>query len=189
VGVLWSSIDQDLDRTKQALQYHRTEFEAEALLASTRATAQWQDEVWSKLNSKLPADDTAAKILMIPHSKNTMFYGRDEYLQELKTHLNDRIPEESDSLRSVALTGMGGVGKTQIALEYAYRYRDLFSHQFWLYAENEVSLAESFASIATALGCSHRSGNLQKNIEIVRDWLNKTCEICRYILMALLIYC
>jgi tetratricopeptide (TPR) repeat protein/DNA-binding XRE family transcriptional regulator len=52
----------------------------------------------------------------------------------------------------VAICGIGGVGKTSLAAEYAYRYRDHYAGVFWCPAERRVGLLTSLAEIAVGLG-------------------------------------
>lgn len=54
-------------------------------------------------------------------------------------------------LRSFALCGLGGTGKTQIAVEYVYSRRDKFQAVFWVSADDKTILAEEFAHIAIDL--------------------------------------
>src|SRR3954447_5931701 len=51
----------------------------------------------------------------------------------------------------VALVGLGGMGKTQIALEYCYRNRPLYQYIFWVKAESESLTQSSFEKIARLL--------------------------------------
>ncbi|MBO0790906.1 MAG: tetratricopeptide repeat protein, partial [Ktedonobacteraceae bacterium] len=54
-------------------------------------------------------------------------------------------------LQPVALCGLGGIGKTQVALEYAHRYASEYRAIFWLAAENAESLIPSVQQIAEQL--------------------------------------
>ncbi|XTI90165.1 hypothetical protein V2W45_1344883 [Cenococcum geophilum] len=51
----------------------------------------------------------------------------------------------------VALTGLGGVGKTQLMLHYTKDYRDQFGAVFWIDCRSELTLSESFENIARLL--------------------------------------
>ncbi|MCP4420067.1 MAG: hypothetical protein GY805_25975 [Chloroflexi bacterium] len=50
-----------------------------------------------------------------------------------------------------AIAGLGGGGKTQLALEYCRRHLGDYSLIYWLTAEKEITLAESINSLGLAL--------------------------------------
>src|SRR4051812_1843205 len=58
---------------------------------------------------------------------------------------------ESNKEIGVALRGLGGMGKTQIALEYCYRKRSIYQYIFWIKADSELSMQSSFEKIARLL--------------------------------------
>lgn len=51
-----------------------------------------------------------------------------------------------------AVYGMGGVGKTSVAVEYAYRYRGLYAGVWWCSAESRFGLLSALASLAVHIG-------------------------------------
>ncbi len=73
-----------------------------------------------------------------------------------------------------AISGLGGVGKTQTAIEYAYRYfydQPTYEWMFWVNA-SDLSLAASFGSIATDLALpNHETQKLDEKIAAVSRWL------------------
>ncbi|RYP80699.1 hypothetical protein DL770_006113 [Monosporascus sp. CRB-9-2] len=88
---------------------------------------------------------------MVPFGRNEGFVGRDHILQQLLT----RIPPSAnkDDCQRMAIEGLGGVGKTQIALEAAYRVRDmdLDCSVFWVPAINAASFENSYREIGQKL--------------------------------------
>jgi GTPase SAR1 family protein len=77
--------------------------------------------------------------------------------------------------RSCALHGTGGVGKTQLAQEFCYRYANDFPYVFWLRAEDKPNLIESFGKVSQFLNLNlSGSTSSEAKIEVVRCWLCKS---------------
>ncbi|KAL2158270.1 hypothetical protein VTH06DRAFT_4591 [Thermothelomyces fergusii] len=73
----------------------------------------------------------------------------------------------------VALVGLGGIGKSQLAIQYAYQVRES-SHVFWLNATSRSTLEDSYRTIARKLGLETRKGPRDGDDDItyrVSDWL------------------
>ncbi|MET0135306.1 MAG: FxSxx-COOH system tetratricopeptide repeat protein [Kibdelosporangium sp.] len=79
-------------------------------------------------------------------SRNDDFTGRAEQLHELAAP-----PASAEAVPSV-LHGMGGMGKTQIAVEYVYRHLDDFDLVWWIDASQPSQIRASLAELAQALG-------------------------------------
>ena len=58
----------------------------------------------------------------VPLPRNRFFTGREAHLRSLHEHFH--LPADDTQARIQVICGAGGIGKTQIALEYAYRFRD-----------------------------------------------------------------
>ncbi|EXJ76637.1 uncharacterized protein A1O5_01145, partial [Cladophialophora psammophila CBS 110553] len=87
----------------------------------------------------------------IPLPRNMNFVGRDQILQDIHSAVTSHRSKESDCIKCVVY-GMGGVGKTQTILEYAYRYRPKFSSIFRVKANSYESAVESYCTIAPIIG-------------------------------------
>lgn len=109
--------------------------------------------------------------------KLEQFIGREDMLKTIDEHL---LPSEAPSsgaettgqLRSFAICGLGGMGKTELAIEYAYRRRKDFEAIFWLNADDATILAANFAQIAIQLGLeADDSADFAASRDIVMAWL------------------
>jgi hypothetical protein len=100
----------------------------------------------------------------VPHLRNPNF-----------TEPGQRLTDLRDALRSgrpAALAGLGGVGKTQLAMEYAYRHAGAYAIVWWLRAEQAATLAADYAALAAALGLPEKDAKEQPVIiTAVRDAL------------------
>ncbi|MGW7267835.1 FxSxx-COOH system tetratricopeptide repeat protein [Streptomyces sp. NPDC054842] len=79
--------------------------------------------------------------------RNTHFTGRDATLRELRRRLT-----ASDGVAIQAVHGLGGVGKTQLAVEYAYRHLSEYRFVAFIDAEDPDLVASQFTFLARELG-------------------------------------
>ena len=85
---------------------------------------------------------------LVPFLRNPSFVGREDDLARLHALLQKGA---AVGVRPAALTGMGGIGKTQLAVEYAYRYSEAYpGGVYWVNAAQP--LQAEFARLAVALG-------------------------------------
>ena len=107
----------------------------------------------------------------IPNIRNQAFYGRTALLTVISSRLSER--NRKAGLAQVALFGLGGVGKTQIALEYAHDHFQDYKAIFWINAETNLKLAESFGAQAIALGLGNGDSPEQHDQwrQIFKKWL------------------
>ncbi|WP_311984621.1 FxSxx-COOH system tetratricopeptide repeat protein [Parafrankia sp. CH37] len=85
--------------------------------------------------------------------RNKNFTGRESQLTELRR----RIASDEGEVTAVlphALQGLGGVGKTHLAIEYAYRYQAHYDLIWWIPADQPVLVRSTLASLAPRLGLS-----------------------------------
>ncbi len=108
-------------------------------------------------------------IWIVPFRRNPFFTGREELLFQIHTLLQKKTSLTS----SVAISGLGGIGKTQVALEYAYRYRDDYQVVLWARAESQDTLISDFVNFAHLLQLPEKDEQDQhKAVEAVKNWLN-----------------
>jgi TIR domain len=84
------------------------------------------------------------------------FTGRADELDRLDTILMQDKPAAvtQASVGRAAVQGMGGVGKTSLAIEYAHRFRGLYAGVCWCPAETRTGLLSAVAGLAVTLGAA-----------------------------------
>jgi tetratricopeptide (TPR) repeat protein/class 3 adenylate cyclase len=106
---------------------------------------------------------------LVPDAMHTRYFtGRDDLLARLRRQLAER--------HCAVLSGLGGVGKTQAAIEYAVRYRAEYpSGVFWVNAETIGQLTSGFVAIAETIGLAGaESTDHAQIVKAVLQWLNRT---------------
>ena len=100
----------------------------------------------------------------VPIPRNPFFTGREKVLVDIEKELRPG--------GLVALTGMGGVGKTQIAAHFAHEHRDDYSAVLWASAASQATLLSDFAAIAGLLNLPEKDENDQAlAVAAVKRWL------------------
>jgi tetratricopeptide (TPR) repeat protein len=102
----------------------------------------------------------------VPFQPNPFFVGRDLILTELRARL--QAPEAT--VRRVVLTGLGGIGKSSVAVEYAYRHHVDYDLVWCVNSEQPVGLLADLASLATQLGLA-ADASQEVQVAALRSWL------------------
>ncbi len=110
------------------------------------------------------------EIFRLPHQRNPNFTGRDDLLRDLRATL---AGGESAALTQAAIHGLGGVGKSQLAIEYVYRYAAEYSLVWWLRSEGAESLNADYEALAKKLGLVSEDDRPEQAqvVEMVREEL------------------
>ncbi|MFC8349544.1 FxSxx-COOH system tetratricopeptide repeat protein [Streptomyces sp. NPDC057280] len=80
-------------------------------------------------------------------ARNATFTGRDSMLVQLREAL-----ASGQRVAVQALHGRGGVGKTQLALEYAYRFAGEYEFAWWITSEDPALIPDQLAALAARTG-------------------------------------
>ena len=119
-------------------------------------------------------------IWTIPSLRNPYFTGREEPLQQIVDAFEGR--GTARMRQPVALSGLGGIGKTQIAIEYAYRFSARYQAVLWAQAnttkagiaqaETRAALVSSFLRIADSLNLPEKNEqDTNRVVQAVKRWL------------------
>jgi hypothetical protein len=87
---------------------------------------------------------------ILPFKPNKHFHGRTQAMDKLEMALHpSRV---KNRLGTMTLTGVTGIGKTQIAQEFCHRFQQNYDIILWIHADQENKLQSDFMKIALALG-------------------------------------
>jgi tetratricopeptide (TPR) repeat protein len=110
--------------------------------------------------------------------RNASFTGRSAMLERLR----DQLTAGMAVVMPQALFGLGGVGKTQLVLEYAHRFKSDYDLVWWVSAEQENLIDAAIADIAPELGI-RRSDNINEAADAVRESLRRGNPYSRWLIV------
>jgi tetratricopeptide (TPR) repeat protein len=106
----------------------------------------------------------------VPYLQNRNFTGRDDVLKYLRSSLTSG----NYAALTQAISGLGGVGKTQIATEYAFRHAGDYELIWWIRSEDIETLNADYVQLAFELDLPVKDVADQKvMVTAVRNWLNQ----------------
>lgn len=105
----------------------------------------------------------------VPHQRNPFFAGRDQVLDHL--HVLLARDQGAVAVTQHALCGLGGVGKTQIAVEYAHRYGSAHDAVLWVRADTPQTVRADMAAIGRLFMGVDTDAGEEQLLEAARVWL------------------
>lgn len=100
-------------------------------------------------------------------ARNPWFTGRDKEI----TDLRGRLSQTGKAAIGQAISGLGGIGKTQTAVEYAHRHREQYDAVFWINAATDLDLQTGYGGIAKLLRLPHDAKDPDSIVAAVKRWL------------------
>ena len=102
--------------------------------------------------------------------QNAFFTGRSSTLEQLRAAFLAR----KTGVFVQALTGLGGIGKTQIVLEYVYRYAQTYQAIFWVTADPQGDLLADYVGIARFLHLpEQQEPNQVLIVDAIKQWFQQ----------------
>ncbi|KAK4991151.1 hypothetical protein LTR66_006622 [Elasticomyces elasticus] len=116
----------------------------------------------------LPSHAGATGMFLMPFSRDDHFVGRENALQSISADFGKQ--------KRVAISGIGGVGKSQIAIEYCYRYKERKpdAHVFWVHGGNVARFYQGYKRIAQLLELPGWDDPEASILELVSSWSSNT---------------
>ncbi|KAK2788839.1 hypothetical protein FQN53_003026 [Emmonsiellopsis sp. PD_33] len=105
----------------------------------------------------------------VPFRRDRLFVGRQDIISRVESIIDDTLIHNR-----VALVGMGGVGKSQIAIEFAYRCRERFPDTwvFWIHGGSGVRFEEGYKNIAQKVRLLDPAKQETNILQLVYNWLS-----------------
>jgi hypothetical protein len=128
---------------------------------------------------------------MFPTFRVAKFYDRTEYISDMNRFFEKHGDDET--FPSLALWGLGGVGKSSLALRFAETKirEEQLDVLFWIRSEKEVTMKQSFTEMAVKLKLPGANAvDHSENKVLVMSWLQQTSKdrIASRVVKSLLTY-
>ncbi|KAF2183993.1 TPR-like protein [Zopfia rhizophila CBS 207.26] len=169
--VLPASDDSWARRSRKVFRSLRHDAKVKKIIVVVRGyiqTLTYHAAASSSLFKKPLADRTLPR----PTPSSTVPFRRDPHFIDHKICTEIECKSQQHVSR-LALVGLGGVGKSQIAIEYSYRLREESPETwvFWVHASNAVRFEQAYRDIATKIELPGRENPKADILRLVYNWL------------------
>ena len=175
------TLEEQISRLNRVIDKHDYSIGPSFLSPSIKPSS----KVYSPL--EISAGGPRLPILSGRPAQNFSFFGRESELTLMHETLQFHLEPAKRGPACCIVHGMGGIGKTQIALQYTYAYEHHYEAIFWLKAQTKIELAKSYAAIADETGIAgsirglSEDESLGKHIDVARKWLQTTSTAFPYL--------
>jgi NB-ARC domain len=125
-------------------------------------------KTWTEYNLGLNLFDA-------PDMADSLFVGRENELHDMEQVLQLQSNNPDSTRKVLILGGMGGIGKTQLAITYTKRHRASYTSIFWLNATSEATLKTSLRNVANRTFLPETVSKLDDNQICIHvsNWLSE----------------
>ncbi|CAN9264153.1 unnamed protein product [Alternaria alternata] len=145
-----------------------------------KIVAEHQDALAIQNQKQLPLSKNLQDIEIAPHPPNPGFTGRRSELEDIHRALRPPDPVLTRGQKTVAICGLSGVGKSQLALQYFYSYPKSYKFRLWITCDSTVRMDGDIAVIVKELG--YPPLGLSQNREHFRSWFANAGKDCLLVL-------
>jgi hypothetical protein len=176
-GSIHSKFAEVLSNISKKIEHLQKLVEANNSIQVNRNQAQLAQSLSALTMNRVVTDESAVTLPCntLPFFRNPSFYGRKDILLSIGEHLDHA--KQTAGIRSAALWGAAGIGKSQIALEFA----NLQSHTglqviIWIDCETNAQISNGFNKAVERLGLPdyHAKNTPDQNRLFMLQWLQKT---------------
>lgn len=116
----------------------------------------WPDAATVLSDPLIRVTTSVTNYWLVPFTHNLNFVGREQELEDIYHLLNIEYHE-----KPIGISGLGGVGKTQLAIQYAYKHRRIYPDGIF-YISNSKSVTQQFSDYSLIIGVSSHDDLLEK---------------------------
>jgi len=167
-------------------KYKPTRVKEDTGSSGSSASSSPPSEVTVKVDNKFNRSNDVQSVSWNLPRQDHIFVGRKKLLNELYAKLHpasssyetclgkeQRDKHELNTLAISAFTGLGGIGKTQLALQYIHHPKHPYSLRAWFPAENIDQLSQKYIEFARTIGYSEEKPSIKEVIIYVKNWLTE----------------
>jgi hypothetical protein len=141
------------------------------LFCSSLVLAGWKlTDCYVDFNSRTKSDKVDYDVeFQLPLRRSAYFIGRDDALNELhRAAFSSDGERDRRMTKTIVVTGTGGIGKSQLVIEFIHMYREKFQSVLWISCASEDSILNGFEAAALELK-THLKGN-EKSRKLLTDF-------------------
>nr|MBA2679903.1 TIR domain-containing protein [Ktedonobacteraceae bacterium] len=122
--------------------------------------------------ARRPVKPPQFPLYTLPYRRNPFFTNREDILTALHRFFTSEQTPQAPQTRTQALYGLGGIGKTLLAVEYVYLHQHEYQAVLWLNAASHELLSSNILSLADQLGISlPGDADEQQRFAAIHQWL------------------